>query len=203
MAEKFAKVFCIWLEYFIFLAPCLYVGVEQLWWDKSAECVHSFHPHPLMAFHFLQNTEGKNVRASPSACQTDFKTFIKNIFFTRLPHRDTVCQSLVKTSCNFFRLDCEDVHNEFWHWTKAGDLFSLKQEKANLNYIEYKTEVWIQIFTSLQWFYQWSSLFVLIWSEYVLKIQNQCTADIIFHLNKSSYSIHMTDFRGCIVITTN
>lgn len=183
--------------------------MRQAWAPSDRVCrmCAQFSPTPPHVFSFPAKYWGENVRASLSACQTDFKTFIKNILFTRLPHRDTVCQSLVKTSCNFFRLDCEDVHIEFWHWTKAGDLYSPEWEKANLNYVEYKTEVWIQIFTSLHWFYHHRismiNLVCVIWSEYILKIQNQCTADIMFPLNKSSYSIHMTDCRACIVITTN
>lgn len=85
MAEKFAKVFsyCSWLEYFIFLALCLYVGVEQLWWDEPgprvtepAECVHSFHPRPLMAFIPCTSWK-KNVHQNKSLSPT---TELSNLF---------------------------------------------------------------------------------------------------------------------------
>lgn len=41
MAEKFAKVSsqCSWVEHFTFPALCLYVGVEQLWWEESGSQV--------------------------------------------------------------------------------------------------------------------------------------------------------------------
>lgn len=84
MAEKFAKVcsYCSWLEYFIFLALCLYVGVEQLWWDEPgpqviepAECVHSFHPRPLMAFIPCTNWKKLYIRTSHLVCRWAFKAF--------------------------------------------------------------------------------------------------------------------------------
>lgn len=87
MAEKFAKVcsYCSWRAYFIYLALCLYVGVEQLWWDEPgpqvtepAECVHSFHPRPLMAFIPCTNWRKKTLSLPLS-----FQIFLFNTRFAR------------------------------------------------------------------------------------------------------------------------
>lgn len=91
MAQKFAKVrsYCSWLEYFIFLALCLYVGVEQLWWDEPgprvtepAECVHNFHPRPLMAFIPCTNSKKLSIRTSQLVCHWACKSLF--LFFS--PH---------------------------------------------------------------------------------------------------------------------
>lgn len=106
MAQKFAKVrsYCSWLEYFIFLALCLHVGVEQLWWDEPgprvtepAECVHNFHPRPLMAFIPCTNSKKLSIRTSQLVCHWACKSLF--LFFFLIP---ALCRVAMQQCANLF-----------------------------------------------------------------------------------------------------
>lgn len=89
------------LAYLIFLAVCLHVGVEQLWWDESgprvtepAECAQ-FSPTPPHGLHSLHKLWKMSVRASlPLSFQKSaLPTWAQDF-------NATVCQPAVTSGCN-------------------------------------------------------------------------------------------------------